>query len=561
MNEILTNNIKHLLTAMFAQGVRHFVVSPGSRTTPIALLLAEFAHINAEVRVTVDVDERSAAFFALGLAKTANQPVALLATSGTAVANYFPAIAEAKISHIPLIVLTTDRPQELQAIGAPQTIDQVKMYGTHAKDFAQLTLQDTHADVTSYIDYQVQQLVNTAISAPAGVVQINLPLRKPLMPDLGETWPKVVTQTLITGTRLPDEVIINEIKNFLLNKNVLVLAGPTEKHLDQTATQLRALSDYYQVPVLADVLSGMRPAKLAINGIDVLLEADVIKPELTPDLVIRLGSTPVSARVNGWLRQANVPVIHIGENFVGHDYTRHAKSTINCDENALLSALLSGEDHRGTHPFADAWLQVKNTLNATVAQAEFSEATLPVALTAIPYGAELFIANSMPIRDMDNYFVSQNPVRAYANRGANGIDGTVSSAFGMAMSGNPAYLLTGDLTLFHDMNGLMLAKQTELPLTIIVVNNNGGGIFSFLPQAVAKDYFEPMFGTPLNLSIEKIAALYDAEYILVNDATSLATQIAQPATKLTLIEVTGDRAKNVIDHQKLVGQIKEAFNA
>lgn len=561
MNKVLTNNTKHLFLALMAQGVRHFVVSPGSRTTPLALLLAELAHLNAEVKVTVDVDERSAAFFALGIAKTQNQPVALLATSGTAVANYLPAIVEAKIAHIPLIILTTDRPQELQAIGAAQTIDQVKMYGNQVKEFVQITLQDEHPDVTEYIDYRVQQLVQQAITAPAGGVQINLPLRKPLMPNLGEIWPVVKPQTVINGVKIPDKTIIAEIKTLLLTKNVLILAGPTESNLVQKAEQLQELAQKYQIPILADVLSGLRPSEFSVNGIDVLLEADVISDELLPDLVIRLGATPVSARVNGWLKKHNIVVIQIGENFKGHDYTRHAKSTINCDEGVLMAMLLATDEQRQRHDFVTQWLATKTKLNQIVAQAPFSEATVPRALNTLPYGAELFIANSMPIRDMDNYFVPQNPVRAYANRGANGIDGTVSSAFGMAMSANPAYLLTGDLTLFHDMNGLMLSKQANLSLTIIVINNNGGGIFSFLPQATAKAYFEPMFGTPLNLSIQKIAMLYDASYVLVEDETTLAMHVKNSVSGLKIIEVKSDRNKNVVAHKELIAQIKEAFDA
>ena len=560
MNATLTNNIKHLLMALVTQGVRDFVVSPGSRTTPIALLLAELAHNDANIRITIDVDERSAGFFALGLAKTKSWPVVLLATSGTATANYFPAIAEAKIAHVPLIVLTTDRPQELQNIGAAQTIDQVKMYGTHAKEFAQITLQDDNANVTEYIDYHVQQLVNIAATAPAGVVQINLPLRKPLMPDLGEAWPNIKRHNILASARTPQKNNIEEFVMLMKQSKVLIMAGPAEGRMDTKAVLVRDLAELLKVPVLADVLSSVRPDKWAINGIDALLEADVIAADLIPDVVFRFGGTPVSARVSGWLKQNNVTLVQVGEDSVGHDYTRYAKLTLNCDEETLLEAMQSFGEQADENPFGTAWLQVKDTLNQTVAKAEFSEATLPVALQALPYGAEIFIANSMPIRDMDNYFVPRNPVRAFANRGANGIDGTVSSAFGMAMSGNPAYLLTGDLTLFHDMNGLMLAQQTGRPMTIIVVNNNGGGIFSFLPQAAAKDYFEPMFGTPLNLSIEKIAALYDAEYLEITSKEQLAQTISVPADKLKIIEIKSDRDKNVGDHRQLIDQIKAAFN-
>ena len=184
MTDSLTRNIKHLLTSLVLQGVHDFVVSPGSRTTPVALLLAEMQQVRDDVRVTVDVDERSAAFFALGIAKTTHQPVALLATSGTATGNYLPAFMEASISHIPLIALTTDRPTELQQIGAPQTVHQEHLYGEHAKAYTAIEMQDDHADVTAYIDYHVQELVGRALTQPMGPIQINLPLRKPLMPKL-----------------------------------------------------------------------------------------------------------------------------------------------------------------------------------------------------------------------------------------------------------------------------------------------------------------------------------------------------------------------------------------
>jgi 2-succinyl-5-enolpyruvyl-6-hydroxy-3-cyclohexene-1-carboxylate synthase len=165
----------------------------------------------------------------------------------------------------------------------------------------------------------------------------------------------------------------------------------------------------------------------------------------------------------------------------------------------------------------------------------------------------------MPIRDMDNYYVPNHPIKIAANRGANGIDGTISSAFGMAMTGKPTTLLTGDLTLFHDMNGLMLSHQAHVPLTIVVVNNQGGGIFSFLPQAAAKAYFEPMFGTPLPIVIERIARLYDAEYKLVDDLDLLYELVHKPATRLRIIEVKSNREQNVVAHQKLTQAIKEAL--
>ena len=556
-NDVLTI-INHLLGSFVSHGVHDFVVSPGSRTTPVALLIAEMQAMQADIRVTVDVDERSAAFFALGMAKNTQQPVALLATSGTATANYLPAVMEAHISHIPLVVLTTDRPAELQQIGAPQTVEQTKLYGDNVKSFVHVPLQDAHEDVTAYIDYHVQNVTALAQAAPAGPVQINLPLRKPLMPDLGLAWPTVTPRLYESGVTHVSADTLAQVSAALRADKALILAGPDEMNWDAAAFE--KLAAHYQTPILADVLSNLRPSPYAINGIDALLEADALPAELVPQMVLRFGGTPVSARVVSWLRQLHVPVVQVGVNHAGHDHARQTQTTLAVDEMALIADLLT-QPGKTDNRYLAAWQAAQAKL-ATMLQAPatLAEIALPAALTALPADSQLFIANSMPIRDMDNYFMPKHAVRTLANRGANGIDGTVSSAFGMAMSGQPTTLLTGDLTLFHDMNGLMLAHQAKLPLTILVVNNQGGGIFSFLPQAAAKDYFEPMFGTPLPLAMDKVAALYNAAYYQATDLATLTQLLQVPAQQLRIIEVTSTRAANVTEHQALIQKIREAFH-
>lgn len=559
MTDSLTTNIKHLLTALVLQGVHDFVVSPGSRTTPIALLLAEMQKLRDDVRVTVDVDERSAAFFALGIAKTTHQPVALLATSGTATGNYLPAIMEASISHIPLIALTTDRPQELQEVGAPQTVHQTNLYGDHTKSFTAITVQDNHEDVTDYIDYRVQELVGLAMTKPAGPIQINLPLRKPLMPILGETWPTVATQQILVGQQQMGWQNVQALAALLRKPKAMMLLGPDE--VGWNIAKLKQLAAHYQLPVLADVLSNFRPSEYAISGIDSLLAADVIKDDLKPEVVIRFGGTPVSAKVTAWLRDAKITVVQIGQEHAGHDHARHAQTTVIADADAVVADLLAEPGVRKA-TFLEQWQKVSATLLSLTMKTDEqgAEYQIPAALADLPENGQLFIANSMPIRDMDNYYVPNHSIKIAANRGANGIDGTISSAFGMAMTGKPTTLLTGDLTLFHDMNGLMLSHQAHVPLTIVVVNNQGGGIFSFLPQAAAKAYFEPMFGTPLPIVIERIARLYDAEYKSVDDLNLLYELVHKPATRLRIIEVKSNREQNVVAHQKLTQAIKEALS-
>lgn len=559
MTDSLTRNIKHLLTSLVLQGVHDFVVSPGSRTTPVALLLAEMQQVRDDVRVTVDVDERSAAFFALGIAKTTHQPVVLLATSGTATGNYLPAFMEASISHIPLIALTTDRPTELQQIGAPQTVHQEHLYGEHAKAYTAIEMQDDHADVTAYIDYHVQELVGRALTQPMGPIQINLPLRKPLMPKLGEAWPDVTPQRILVGQRQAGWQDIQAIAALLRKPKAMMLLGPDE--IGWQTEKIEQLAAHYQLPVLADILSNFRPSQYAVNGIDSLIAADVIDDSQIPDVVLRFGGTPVSAKVITWLREKEIPVIQIGQEHAGHDHGRRTHTTVVADPDTVISDLLAEPGVKNA-TFLKKWQDLTDKLMSVVTTevANAVEYQVPTALAELPENARLFIANSMPIRDMDNYFVPKQRLQIAANRGANGIDGTVSSAFGMAMSGQPTTLLTGDLTLFHDMNGLMLSHQAHVPMTIIVVNNQGGGIFSFLPQSEAAAYFEPMFGTPLPIVIERIARLYDAEYKLVDDLAALSDLIRKPATRLRIIEIQSNRQKNVTAHRDLTTAINEALS-
>lgn len=558
-NPVLTKHVQLLIQSLVNQGVNHFVVSPGSRSTPIALLLAEYvAHVNSDVAVHIAVDERDAAFFALGLAKDQQKPVALLATSGTATANYLPAIAEAQLSHVPLIVLTTDRPQELRHVGAPQTIQQVDLYGEHVKRALELTLQDDHADVASYISYATQHLVHDAIMQPTGPIQINLPLRKPLMPDLDTVWPRVDQQVFLSGS---NHVDVTALKGLLTDKKVALFVGPQEE--TWSVEKFADLATRWQVPVIADVLSNVRGQSLAMAGIDVLLSADAIPTEAVPDVVIRFGGTPVSGRVLPWLKDHDVLEIQVGIQHISHDHSRHTTINIVSSTDEALNALraidlVPNVDFLATWQNTQVMLadvqRVKNVDNVN----ELTEMSVAKALTDVSENEQIFLANSMVIRDFDNYWQPKVSVKTMANRGANGIDGTVASAVGMAMNGQKTWLPIGDLTLFHDMNGLMLARQHNVDLTLVVTNNNGGGIFSFLPQSQADDYFDEMFGTPQNLDIQKMADLYDAAYHLITSEDELQSLVNTTWQGLRILEVQTDRQENVEAHSRRVAALKEA---
>ncbi|WP_349515304.1 2-succinyl-5-enolpyruvyl-6-hydroxy-3-cyclohexene-1-carboxylic-acid synthase [Leuconostoc suionicum] len=541
MTDTLTFNTKHLLQALFESGIRHFIVSPGSRSTPIALLLAEYAEQNNEIKLFVDVDERSAGFFALGIAKTLLEPVALLGTSGTAIAEYMPAVVEAYAANIPLVVLSTDRPQELQFNGAPQTIPQSNLFGQLTKQAVLIRLQDVHSDVTEYIDFMVQKVVNLSITAPRGPIQINLPLRKPLMPVLARQdevhVQRVVFDKQSVQYRLPP----------ITTKRLLILAGPNV--LNSYDDSLKKFAIKNNVPVIADVLSQSRHT-YTIHGIDVLLQAHKINADLKPDLVVRFGKTPVSARVLQWLKEENILTWHVDED-AGVDHTRHIARAIKMSPNDFLENMhltLS----KSQIDFNQKWLSLPKVTKTR------NEMNIITALDdAVPDDTHIFIANSMPIRDMDNFFTGNHTQRIYANRGANGIDGVISSALGMsAVVKKRSILLTGDLTLFHDMNGLMMAKNYQLPLDVIVINNNGGGIFSFLPQADAPKYFEQLFGTPLNIDMKKIADLYDIDYHQLSVPEALSQILQTPSKTTRLIEYKSDRQRNKDDHRDVLEMFK-----
>lgn len=555
-NHTLTLNVHRLLSGLMAQGVRHFVVSPGSRSTPIALLLAERKQKDAALQLYVDVDERSAAFFALGIAKTQQVPVALLCTSGTAAAEYLPAIAEAKLSHVPLILLTTDRPLELTDIGAPQAIEQTDLYGKQVKKAWRLNLQTAGASNAAFVGFQSQRSVIKALTTPQGPVHLNLPLRKPLLPDLNVVPPKLKLLHVASTKKDLTLVELNQLKQCLAGKRVLIIAGPEEQQTYRRV--LLTLSQQCHWPILADNLANLRGANTVIAHYDLLFRLFSDLPAaLKPDVVLRLGGTPVSARLVQWLAKQALPVYLIGAQRQLADYSYATTEVIAADEAAVLRQLTTSMPQQGTE-YLTRWQQYENWLTDHLPPVvDLNEMTLIQRLDQLlPANSHLFISNSMPIRDVDAFYTGKQKRELTCNRGANGIDGVVSTAAGMATGTGQHYLLIGDLALFHDMNGLMMIKRYHLPLKIIVVNNNGGGIFSFLPQAQAKPYFEQLFGTPQNLNLSRVAALYHLSYQRVTTIAGLQQALT---AQIQFIEVVSERQTNIKQHQALLDQLRSAI--
>ncbi|WP_167629619.1 2-succinyl-5-enolpyruvyl-6-hydroxy-3-cyclohexene-1-carboxylic-acid synthase [Listeria valentina] len=570
--EAMTTYLSAFVEELVQAGVKDTVISPGSRSTPLALLFAE----HPTLKIHVDVDERSAGFFALGMAKASKRPVVLLATSGTAVANYLPAVAEANLSQIPLIVLTADRPHELRNVGAPQAMDQIHLFGTHVKSFTDMALPEDSEEMIRYAKWHGSRSVDIALKTPRGPVHVNFPLREPLIPILDPS-PFAATDKkrhhvhIYYTHEVLEEEALSKMVQACNGKKGLFIVGPLNKK--EIETKFIETARNFGWPILADPLSGLRSYgeldELVVDNYDALLKSDAFKKEMEPEIVIRFGGMPVSKPLKIWLESlSHVRTFVVDPGAAWRDPVKGVTDMIHCDERFLLEALKEAKVKQPEH-WLNRW-QSHNQAARRVLEEHMTsidrleEGQVVYELRKqLPEEAGLFIGNSMPIRDVDTYFMqTDKKVKMLANRGANGIDGVVSAALGASTVLQPMYLLIGDLSFYHDMNGLLMAKKYKLNLTIVVVNNNGGGIFSFLPQSKESKYFETLFGTATDLDFRYAAALYDANYeeVFAVEAFRDALDKAAYHKGLDIIEVHTNRHENKAGHdllwQKIADQIE-----
>lgn len=565
-------------------GVKHVCFCPGSRSAPLAMRLAG----HPGFRLWQHLDERSAAFFALGLAKAHRQPVVLLCTSGTAAANFFPALVEAHYSRAPLIVLTADRPPELRDFGAPQTIDQIKMYGPYAKWFVEMALPEATADVLRYVRTVACRAVAEAAAPPAGVVHLNFPFREPLVPvpaqvSFGEDEREafegradgrpyaVVASGLLAAFPSGRETLATEL---LPGKRGLIIAGPqTDLDFPVAVTHLATVLGY---PILADPLSGVRCGPHArdhvIDAYDAFLRDPATVERLAPEVMLRFGAMPTSKPVLQYLqRYANVRQILVDEGGGWRDAARLASDVIHADARLFCEGLTHPQT--STLPHSE-WLTLWGDLNqrtrrAIAAQIEqfdepFEGRVFTELAACLPEKATCYLSSSMPVRDLDTFFPGDGrAIRFLSNRGANGIDGVVSSALGAsAVTGEPLALVVGDLAFYHDLNGLLAAKLHHLRATIILINNDGGGIFSFLPQAAHPEHFELLFGTPHGLDFRPAAEMYGAAFHQPRtwDEFRSAVKRGLQSDGLTIVEVRTNRESNVVMHRQVWAAVSEALS-
>ncbi|HEY8854975.1 MAG TPA: 2-succinyl-5-enolpyruvyl-6-hydroxy-3-cyclohexene-1-carboxylic-acid synthase, partial [Candidatus Dormibacteraeota bacterium] len=530
-----------------AQGVDFACISPGSRSAPLAIALQR----HPKIRVFVHIDERSGSFFGVGLAKGTGKPVVLLCTSGTAAAEFHPAVVEAFHSRTPLIVLTADRPPDLRDVGANQSIDQQHLYGTAVRWFF-----DPGAPVESASGpRQWRRLAARAYAeAAGGPVHINLPFREPLVPTPGELPAALGTagQAISAGRTMPTPGQVTTLASALQRaQRPLVIAGEMRDG-DRLAPALARLG----LPVLAEPSSQLRRAETgaAVESYEALLRAGW-SLQHGPDLVVSLGGAPTSKVLGAWLAAASAPTFLIDPDRMWRDPDQVASHVMACDPQALLEALPAMDRNAWRDEWISAGKRATAAIAATFISTALHEGHIVRALAArLPDNGQVFVGSSMPIRAVDSFWpYAKTQQRFYGNRGASGIDGLVSSGLGLAAgrSNLPTVLLLGDLSVYHDMNGLWALRRHGLRATIVVCDNNGGGVFNFLPQAQHQDVFEELFATPLGLDFAQVARLYDLVYSPVTDRAGLEPALvdALAAQTPTLVVVKFKREDSVNGHR------------
>jgi 2-succinyl-5-enolpyruvyl-6-hydroxy-3-cyclohexene-1-carboxylate synthase len=578
-------NANTALASAFAEelargGLRLAVISPGSRSTPLATALWR----QPEIEARVIVDERSAGFFALGAAQASGVPVALLCTSGTALVNYHPAICEADESAIPLLVLSADRPPELRGIGAGQTIDQIKAFGSSVRWFCEV---GTHAaddeGLLHYRSVACRALAKARGEVRPGPVHLNLPWREPLAPVPVEGAVRATEPLALEGrkgrplsavTRIdlePSVFLLDEVAGHIGDaiSGVIVAGRQLDPELREPLAHLARVCDF---PILADPTSQLRcgphDRSHVIASYDLLLREEHFARSVVPELVLRFGEMPTSKPLRTWIDASGADQIVVDPYGGWNEPTSRAAAILRADPTELASgwaARLEGPEGR-ERPAPERWLEAEQAARGVLdrALAEEDAITEPTFHRALGKahrdGDLVYTSSSMPIRDQEAFLAAGATDALFlSNRGANGIDGLISSGIGAAQaSGRPTTIVVGDLGLLHDLGSLAALRDVSTPVRIVVIDNGGGGIFHFLPQeaAMPAEEFEALLGTPRGVEVAKAAALFDLPHRRLASLADLADALA---TGTGLIEVRTDRKTNVEAHRELTRRVHDAL--
>jgi len=531
-----------------AEGLTYVCISPGSRSAPMAMAFAR----HPRIKVFTHIDERSGSFFAVGLAKATEKPVALLCTSGTAAAEFHAAVVEAFYSRTPLIVLTADRPPELIGVGANQAIDQHGIYGTAVRWSVDPGVPAEPADPEAW-----RQLASNAMrharGLPAGPVHVNLPFREPLVPPVAE-FPVAMGEPgrLGAATREDCEDATALTEAIQASERPLVVAG----EMRDGAAVAAHLADL-GIPVMAEPGSQLRASGLRslVPHYEGLMRDSAWTWLHRPDLVVRLGATPTSKALNQWLAESKPRTFLVDADGEWRDPDGGATDRLRCPPAGIFESVKPRDESEWSRALIGDGVRADRAIESALAESPLFEGHAVRAIArCLPDRANVFLGSSMPIRDADYFWPAAKPGhRFFGNRGASGIDGNVSTGLGIAAtSPDLSVLVVGDLTLYHDMNGLHAVRRHGLRATIVVLDNDGGGIFHFLPQAEHADVFEELFATPLSLDLERVAHLYGIEFVPVDGKDALAPALARAmqSDRSTMVAVRFARADSVHGHRE-----------
>lgn len=561
-----------LVETMVRAGVRQAVVSPGSRSTSLALALAAHSRIEA---IPV-LDERSAGFFALGLGKQRMQPIVLLCTSGTAAANYFPAIIEAHETGVPLIVITADRPPEMRASASGQTIDQQKLYGGYVSFQHEFAVPELNESLFRYLRQMTLHAVSRAAAANPGPVHLNVPFRDPLPPvsdgGLAERFSATISwNDFFSQLETLSPITPHAVHPILTPEvhGVIVIGATQPWDIDEFVATVGEIARRLGWPVLAESLSPVRNHASRVPNLvttyDTILRNDTAAARLKPEVVLCLGGWPTSKVLREWITDTDPIIWMISERPENRDALHGRTHTVAMTLPALAESLSRGIEVNG---YERLWAEYEQKARAALDARLEAETTLFEPKAAwllgrhLPAETTLFISNSMPARDVDYVWPAGDlAIRPLCNRGANGIDGTLSTALGAAHGAvRPAVLLTGDLALLHDTNGFLLRSKFKGGLTIVLINNHGGGIFEHLPVSQFQPAFEDFFATPQEADFSQLAIVYGVEYVLVRDWADFEHLIhVLPARGIRLLEIRTDRKTDAAMRKQVFGQISASL--
>ena len=547
-----------VLVAQWAQlGVRQAVLAPGSRSTPMALAL--LAH--PEITVHVFHDERSAAFAALGIGLADERPAILLCTSGTAVAHFHAAVIEADLSHVPILVLTADRPAELRDVGAPQTVSQTHIFGNSVRWFHDPGVAEI-ASCDSWSPLAHHSFV-ACCGVNAGPVHINLPFREPLTGSAVEFEPQDHQRFHVAHHPRIAESDLQALADTMKTSRGVIVAG---RGCGDPAS-VAELAQATGWPILADSRSGCQGLPDAILHFDSLIREPNFAKMHQPELVLRLGEAPSSKVLAQWLTASGARQIHVSSYQTVFDPDQRVVSNITCEVSYFCATLAkSFEMSPASHVKTD-WITRDHQARRAIEQMHRDENSLTASavsrqlIAALAPGSNLVLSSSMPIRDMEWFGGDCSHVRVFSNRGANGIDGVLATAIGVAVAtGHPTAVLMGDVAFVHDSSSLIALKRRDLNLKILVTDNDGGGIFHYLPQAtlLAPDVFETLFGTPHDTNIAQLAQAHGLPAFEVTSSAELETALSTPGCAVIVVKT--DRHNEVQHHRLLHEAVHSALS-